>query len=338
MWLYEIVTGGDGRRALARRDDAALPEPAPNEVLVRIHASSLNYRDLGVLAGKYPGPLLERLVPLSDGAGEIVRVGSQVKSLKPGDKVAGCFFQNWGDGELTPAQATAQLGGSRHGMLRELAVLPEEGVVLLPPGMSYEAAATLPCAALTAWNALVEGGTFRAGHVVLLLGTGGVSIFALQMAKAMGATVIITSSSDEKLARAKTLGADHVVNYRTHPDWHKEVRRLTGGAGAHHVVEVGGAGTLSRSLASARLGGHVSVIGVLSGGKSEVDIAPFIFSALTVRGIYVGNRRMFEELLAAVTRLGIAPVIDKVFPASDAPAAYAHLRSGQHFGKIVLEH
>jgi NADPH:quinone reductase-like Zn-dependent oxidoreductase len=337
MWQFEVATDAGGRRALARRDVPA-PTAGPGEVVVKIHASSLNYRDLGVLAGKYPGKMADNVVPLSDGAGEIVAVGAGVKHRKVGDRVVGTFFQDWLDGALTPDQVLSQLGGARHGMLREQAAMPEHGVVPMPPKMSYEAAATLPCAALAAWNALFVPGTLRPGQTVLVLGTGGVSIFALQLAKAFGCKVILTSSSDEKLTRGKELGADLTINYKNQPDWHKEARRLTDGRGVDHVVEVGGAGTLSKSLAAARLGGHVAVVGVLSGGKSEVDVGPFIFSALTVRGVYVGSRRMLEEMNAAIAAFKIAPVVDKVFPAAEAPDAFEYLRSGKHFGKVVLKH
>ena len=248
------------------------PTPAPGQILIRVHAASLNYRDLMIALGHYGGTPPSNLVPLSDGAGEVVGVGEGVSRVQVGDRVAGIFFQTWLDGGIRAAYHASALGGAVNGMLAEYVALSEDGVVPLPEWLSYEEGASLPCAAVTAWNGLVEQGHLTAGETVLLLGTGGVSMFALQIAKAHGARVILTSSSDEKLARAKTLGADETVNYKTTPDWDKAVWGLTGKRGVDHVVEVGGPGTLAKSLQAARHGGKIAQIGVLSDVEAQ-DLA-----------------------------------------------------------------
>lgn len=312
------------------------PHPAPGQIVVRVRAASLNYRDLMVATGRYgPGVPLP-LVPLSDGAGEIAAVGEGVTQWKVGDRVAGAFFQNWQSGPVKREAFASALGGSIDGMLAESVLLSAEGVVAIPPHLSFEEAATLPCAALTAWHALVSDGKISAGQTVVLLGTGGVSIFALQFAKLHGARVIITSSSDEKLAQAKKLGADETINYRTTPDWEKEVFRLTNKAGADHVVEVGGTDTFPRSLRAASMGGTVSVIGGVSGFSSEVALRDILGKSLLIRGIFVGNRDMFEAMNRAITQHKLKPVIDRVFPFAETPAAYRHQQSGSHFGKVVI--
>lgn len=311
------------------------PKPAPGQVLVRVRATSLNYRDLLVSDGRY-GKVALPLIPLSDGAGEIAAVGEGVTRWKTGDRVAGAFFQGWPSGPFRGEMANTALGGALNGMLAEYVALSADGVVAIPPHLNFEEAATLPCAALTAWQALVTRGNVSADETVLLLGTGGVSIFALQFAKMHGARVIITSSSDEKLARAKKLGADETINYRSTPDWEKEVFRLTGEAGVDQVVEVGGAGTFVKSLRSVRPGGQVHLVGGVSGFTGEVPLGEIIRKLIVVRGIYVGSRAMFEAMNRAITLHQTKPVVDRVFAFADAPAAYHYQQSGKHFGKVVI--
>ncbi len=317
-------------------EQAELPPPAGNEVLVRFHAASLNYRDLMVALGHYnPKMELPRILG-SDAAGEVVAVGPGVSTLQPGDRVASLFFQTWQSGEIDHTVGKSALGGSIDGVFATARILPETGLIKIPEYLSFEQAATLPCAAVTAWNGLVEKGRLRAGQTVLVLGTGGVSIFALQLAKAHGATVIVTSSSDEKLARARALGADHTINYRTTPEWDAEVLALTGRRGVDHVVEVGGSGTLPRSLNAVRQAGHVHLIGVLSDPGKGVDVLSVLRKSIYLNGVYVGSRSMFAALNAALNANRIEPVIDKVFPLAEARAAFEHLQSGSHFGKVVL--
>jgi len=334
MNAYELQTTGslDGLRLA----DRPQPQPAHGQIILNVRAASLNYRDLIVMQGAY-GKASLPLVPLSDGAGEVVAVGEGVTHWQPGDRVVGTFFPDWLSGPVT-AEATkaAQGGGSTHGMLAEFVALSAQGAVRVPEHLSFEEAATLPCAALTAWNALVDQGRLQAGETVVLLGTGGVSLFGLQIAKLHGARTIITSSSDEKLARATALGADATINYRTTPDWEKKVLELTSGRGADHVLEVGGAGTFAKSLRATRLGGHVALIGVLTGVASELRVTDILMKSLRVNGIYVGSRAMFESLNRAVSQHQLKPVIDRVFPFVEARAAYEHLQSGRHFGKVVI--
>jgi NADPH:quinone reductase-like Zn-dependent oxidoreductase len=275
------------------------------------------------------------VVPLSDGAGEVVEIGREVTGVKVGDRVAGCFFQRWPGGAPSPETHASALGGGIDGMLREYVALEEDGLVKLPPHLSYEEGATLPCAAVTAWHALMEHARIMAGQTVLVQGTGGVSIFALQLARLAGANVVALSSSDEKLERAKALGALHCVNYKTTPEWDKAVVELTG-TGVDHVVEVGGAGTLERSLRSIRIGGKITLIGVLSGSG---DINPTLIFArrASVQGISVGSTQMFEAMNRAIAAGGLKPVVDKVFAFDDAGAAYRHLQSAQHFGKVAIK-
>jgi NADPH:quinone reductase-like Zn-dependent oxidoreductase len=335
MKAYEIeeATGIEG---IMLNTGRAAPEVGHGEIRVRVRAASLNYRDLLVAKGSYRGVLKPSLIPLSDGAGEVVEVGAGVSRFKPGDRVASAFFQDWQAG-ATSAERTARAlgGGSIDGMLAEFVVLPEGGAIHVPSHLSFEQAATLPCAGVTAWNAIVETARVKAGETVLLLGTGGVSLFALRFAKLHGARVILTSSSNEKLARAKALGADEVINYRDTPDWDRAVGALTGGRGADLVVEVGGPGTLERSLRSVRVGGTVAMIGVLS-GTGRIDPRPLISRSIRLQGIYVGSLDMFAAMNTAVAEAALAPVIDRVFPFEQARAAYAHLAGGSHFGKVVI--
>ena len=313
------------------------PRPGPGQVLVRMRAASLNYRDLMVVTGRYArGAPLPDLVPLSDGAGEVAEIGPGVTRVKPGDRVAGIFMQTWLGGEIEPEHAASSLGGAIHGVLAEYVVFNQDGLVRLPEHLSFEEGATLPCAAVTAWNALYGGRPLRVGESVLVLGTGGVSIFALQLAHAAGARVIATSSSDGKIAQAKALGASDGVNYRQHSAWHEEVLQLTEGLGVDHVVEIGGTGTLPSSIAAARLGGQVHQIGVRAGAGGEIDPSVAMRKGLILRGIYVGSRQMFEVMNRAIALHRIAPVIDRVFGFEEAKDAYRHLESQQHVGKVVI--
>lgn len=314
-----------------------LPEPRPErgQVLVRVRATSLNYRDLMVADGRY-GKVTLPLIPLSDGAGEIAAVGKDVTRWKTGDRVAGTFFQGWTGGPFHRGVAATALGGALNGMLAEYVVLSEAGVVAVPPHLSFEEAATLPCAALTAWHALAVNGQIAADQTVLCLGTGGVSLFALQFAKMRQARAIIISSSDDKLSCAKTLGADATINYRSQPDWEKEVFRLTDGKGADHVVEVGGTDTFRKSLRAVAPGGQIHLVGGVSGFTADVPLIEIIGKMIQVRGVYVGSREMFEAMNQAMAKEQLRPVIDRVFTFSDAPAAYRHQQSGAHFGKVVV--
>lgn len=314
------------------------PAPGPRQILVRVRASSLNYRDLLTIEARSarakPKP---DLIPLSDGAGEVVGVGPGVTRFKTGDRVAGCFMQRWVGGPISDVSMASAMGGAIDGMLTELAVLEEDGAVRLPPHLTFEEGATLPCAAVTAWHALVEIGGIKAGDTVLVQGSGGVSIFALQFAKMSGARVIATSGSPTKAARLKEMGAEAVIDYRAVPDWDKEAMRLTGGRGADIIVEVGGAGTLPRSFMAARTGGTIAVIGLLS-GMATLDPMPILRRNLRVQGLYVGSTQMFEAMNRAVAAAGLRPVIDKVFRFAEAKDAYRHLKSQRHFGKIVIAH
>jgi len=320
---------------LSERPD---PTPGPRQVLVRVCASSLNYRDLLTIEAQYaraaPKP---DLIPLSDGAGEVVAVGQGTTRVKVGDRVAGCFMQRWFGGAIQDAAMGSAMGGAIDGMLTELAVLEEEGVVKLPAHLSFEEGATLPCAAVTAWHALVEIGNLKAGDVVQIQGTGGVSIFALQFARMFGARVIGTSSVAAKAERLKQMGAEAVIDYKATPDWDKEALKLTGGRGADITVEVGGAGTLPRSFMATRLGGTIAVIGLLS-GMATLDPMPILRRNLKVQGLYVGSTQMFEAMNRAIAANGLRPVIDRVFPFAEAKAAYRHLKGQSHFGKIVISH
>jgi NADPH:quinone reductase-like Zn-dependent oxidoreductase len=312
------------------------PIPGPGQVLVKVHAASLNFRDLLLITGAYDPKLKLPFVPLSDGAGEIAAVGASVTHAKVGDRVANLFMPKWVEGDLTPAKAASALGASNDGMLAEYVVLPEDGAVPIPDHLSFEQAATLPCAAVTAWNALMTPGNIRPGDSVLLQGTGGVSLFALQFARLGGARVILTSSSDEKLERAHKLGASDGINYRTTPDWEVPVRDLTGGRGVDHVIEVGGAGTLPKSFKAVRTGGLISLIGILTGGAGQVNPLPLLMKGITLRGVFVGSGAMFEAMNRAIVLHHLEPVVDRVFSFEQIRDALAYLQSGAHFGKIVL--
>ncbi|MFO1351636.1 MAG: NAD(P)-dependent alcohol dehydrogenase [Gammaproteobacteria bacterium] len=333
MKAYEIQKFGLENLKLAERDT---PKPGPGQVLIKVRACSLNFRDLLMVKGQYNPRQPLPLIPCSDGAGEVVAVDAGVSRVKVGDRVAGIFAQKWIAGEPTQERVRSTLGGPFDGMLTEYALLGEEGVVKIPAHLSFEEAATLPCAALTAWCALTKYRPLLAGQTLLLQGTGGVSIFALQFAKILGATVIITSSSDEKLERAKALGADHLINYKIEPDWHKKARELTGKIGVDHVLEVGGAGTFEKALAATRIGGFVVSIGVLSGVAAPLSLTSVFMSGLTVQGMLVGNRDDFEAMNRAIAQHGLKPVVDRAFAFADVHQAFALMEQGGHFGKIVV--
>lgn len=319
-------------------EKAVVREPGPQEVLVRVHASSINRRDIMILRGDYPVAGREKVVPLSDGAGEVVAVGNGVTRVAPGDRVVGQFFQSWLEGRGLSSTGESALGGARDGMLAEYVTLREDGVLRYPAHLSFEEAATLPCAAVTAWNGLVTRGGLRAEDHVLLQGTGGVSIFGLQFAQAFGAQVVITSSKDDKLARARDLGASHLINYRETPDWTAAVLAATKGVGVHHVLEVGGVGTLKQSLAVLAHGGHIAIIGGLGGFGGDIPAANMIGRSMNVSGIFVGSRSDFEKMNLFIDRHRIKPVIDRVFDFADAPAAYLYMEHGNHVGKVVIRH
>jgi NADPH:quinone reductase-like Zn-dependent oxidoreductase len=315
--------------------DRPQPELKARQVLLKMRAVSLNYRDLMTLKGIYNPRMRLPQVPLSDGVGEVVAIGEGVTRVKVGDRVANTFFEKWVAGDLTEEGAKSALGAGRDGVFAEYVVLDEDGVIQVPEHLTDEEAATLPCAALTSWAALIAYGRLKTGDTILAMGTGGVSLFALQFAKLSGVRVIITSSSDEKLARAKELGADDGINYKTTPDWEKEVRVLTGGRGVDHVVEVGGAGTFAKSLKAVRRGGAISLIGVLA-GAGEINLMPILMNGLRVQGIFVGSREMFEAMNVAISLHKLRPVVDKIFAFDEAQAAYQMMEAGAHFGKICI--
>jgi NADPH:quinone reductase-like Zn-dependent oxidoreductase len=334
---YQLVKQTQGF-SLQLREGAPIRPPNPDEVVVRVRATSLNRRDIMIQRGFYPVGPRDTLVPLSDGAGEIVAAGSKVSRVKVGDRVAAIFFQSWLEGRPRADTGASALGGSVDGMLAEYVTLSEQGVTPLPASLSFEEGATLPCAAVTAWNGLFARGGLRAGDHVLLQGTGGVSIFGLQFAAAAGAVPFITSSSDSKLDRARQMGARAGINYRNTPEWAAEVVKASGGLGVHHVLEVGGSGTLKQSIAALAPGGHIAIIGGLSGFGGDITTLALIGRSASVSGIFVGSRSMFEEMNAFITRHGIRPVIDRVFDFKDADDAYAYMDTGSHFGKIVIRH
>ena len=325
-----------------RQIDLPTPQTKPGTVLIKVHAVSLNYRDLMMVKGFYNPKMALPRVPCSDGAGEVVAIGEGVTHVKAGDRVCGIFMQLWLDGPLTSDKSKAALGGDVDGMLTEYALLDEKGVVRFPEHLTYEEASTLPCAGVTAWNALHHAGDpanpIHPGETVVIQGTGGVSIFALQFAKLLGARVLGTSSSDEKLSRARSLGLDEGCNYKLRPDWSKWVTEATANQGADRIIEVGGAGTFGQSLRATRVGGTIAQIGVLSGATTSdpVALTPILHKQLRVQGIYVGSRAMFEQMNAAISKASLHPVIDKVFDFSQAANAFAHMESASHFGKIVI--
>ena len=323
------ITPGGGVAGLAMVE-LPDPRPGPGEVVVRVRATSLNYRDLGIARAARDG-----IIPLSDGAGEVAAIGEGVTRFAVGDRVTSCFFPNWIDGDVTSEYTREALGGgTTNGMLAQLVALPERGLVATPAHMSDEEAATLPCAALTAWHAIFEQAQLQPGQTVLLLGTGGVSIAGLQLAHLAGLRTIITSSSDEKLQRARELGADETINYREYERWEAEVLRLTDGAGVDLVLEVGGVTTYAQSVASTRAGGSVVMIGGVGGRPT--DQVPVLGANVRVSRVYVGSRRMFERMNAALALRQVRPVIDRVFAFEQAQEAYRYLESQAHVGKVVI--
>lgn len=329
-----LVTPGKGIAGL-RLERAPVPKPRRGQVLVRMKAFSLNYRDLLIMDGHYPGGAPGTVVPLSDGAGEIVELGEGCTRFAPGERVCPIFMQSWAGGEMADADGATALGGAIDGVLAEYVVIDETGLVRAPAHMSFAQSATLPCAAVTAWNALYGREPITAGSTVLALGTGGVAIWALQLAKAGGARVVITSSSDAKLERVAALGADHVLNYASNADWGGAARVFTKGRGIDKIVDSAGPGTMPQSLAALRRGGEIAMVGVIAPGT--IDPLAILVGGALVRGIMVGSRQHFEDLVRATENHVIVPVIDRSFAFEQAGDAYEHLRAGQHIGKIVIE-
>lgn len=315
-------------------EDRVDPTPGPGEILVRVHASSLNYHDFVVVLGGIPTD--DGRIPMSDGAGEVVATGEGVTRFAKGDKVVSTFFPNWHDGGPALEKAFGVPGDHQDGFGAELVTLSADAFTHMPEGYTYREASTLPCAALTAWRGLFVEGSVKPGDWVLTQGTGGVSVFALQFAKAAGARVIATSSSNEKLARLTELGADHVINYKETPKWGYAAKELTGGRGVDEVIEIGGPETMGQSIAASRFGGHISLIGVLTGVSGDVPTAALFSANVTVSGITVGSRRHQEDMIAAINASGLKPVLDKDFALDDIAAAFGHQASQQHFGKITL--
>lgn len=333
MRAWEIERFGLAELRPVERPD---PVPGPGQVRVRFRAVSLNFRDVLMVEGKYNPRQKLPLVPCSDGAGVVEAVGAGVTRWAVGARVMPNFAQGWLAGRETREKMKTTLGGPLDGTLRELGVFSEEGLVAIPEHLTDEEAATLPCAAVTAWNALAGKGSVRAGDTVVTLGTGGVSIFVLQLARLFGARVIVTSSSNDKLARAQELGAWHGINYLERPDWADAVLEVTGGAGADHVVELGGAGTLGQSLKAVRPGGEISIIGVLAGAVTELNVTSVLMRGLRLQGVLVGSREHFEDLNRALAHHRLRPVLDRTFDFGDAPAAFRYLATGRHFGKVVV--
>jgi NADPH:quinone reductase-like Zn-dependent oxidoreductase len=333
MKAYEIRQFGVENLSPVERET---PDPKENEVLVRMRAASLNYRDLMMVKGAYNPRLKMPIVPFSDGAGEVVETGADVTKWKVGDRVSPIFMQGWFGGGIDITKARTALGGDLDGVLREFAAFDENGLVRVPDHLTDEEAATLPCAAVTAHNALIVSGSIKPDDTVLLQGTGGVSIFALQFASVFGCRTIVISSSDEKLRRAADLGATDLINYKETPDWDKRVSELTDKCGVDHVVEVGGAGTLQKSLNAARMGGHIAVIGALS-GAGEVNPVSILMKTIRLQGIFVGSRQMFEDMNRLICQYNLKPVVDRVYEFDEVKEALDHMESAAHFGKIVVK-
>lgn len=332
-YRFDSLNGLDDLRLREEVD----PTPQRGEVLVRVHAVSLNFRDLAMVRGRYPRPCRPGLIPTSDAAGEVVAVGEGVRAFKVGDRVMGAFHPRWFGGEMPSTIQADSYGAESDGWLAELKAVSQEAVVAIPDGLSYAEAATLPCAGVTAWTALTGPTPIRAGHSVLVQGSGGVSIFALQLARAVGAAVVATTSSDAKIERLRDLGADHVVNYVAEPEWGRAVRKLTGGRGVDRVVEVGGPGTIGQSLRAVALGGEIASIGFLSTDNPGIDFFQLKTSGANFRNITVGDRSALIDLARLVGLRRLRPVIDRTFAFEDAREAFSHLESGGHFGKVVIQ-
>jgi NADPH:quinone reductase-like Zn-dependent oxidoreductase len=325
-----------GRNSL-KRVERPVPDPGPDEIVLKMKAVSLNFRDLLMLEGSYNPRMKLPVVPCSDGAGVVSAVGSSVKDWKIGDRAMPLFAPGWYDGDPDRDHLRKALGGPVDGTLQEYMCFRAADAVKIPRHLTDVEASTLPCAGLTAWSALVEKGAVKPGEQILTLGTGGVSIFALQFGGMLGAEVMITSGSDEKLERAKALGARHVINYKTHPNWEREIARITAMRGVDHVIEVGGMGTLERSVKSVRPGGTIYLIGVLAGRSAPVDLTAVLMQNIRIQGVVVGHRRAFHEMNRAIELHGMRPVVDRVFSFDEAPAAFDYLRSGSHFGKVCIQ-
>lgn len=332
-WELKDAFGLDNLMAGDRPD----PEPGPLEVAVSLSAASLNFRDLVVVEGKYGRNITAPLIPLSDGAGTVTAVGPRVSRVAVGDRVMPTFFQGWTGGEPRgDKMAPTTLGGPLDGTLTEAMVVNEQGLVKTPDYLSDDEAACLPCAAVTAWSALIFQGELGPGDFVLIQGTGGVALFAVQFAKLVGAEVMVVSSSDEKLERARAIGADHTHNYSAEPDWDKAVKAITGGEGCDHVLELGGSETLARSLKSVRTGGRISLIGVLSGAIADLNLPLVVMRNVRLQGVTVGSRETFEAMIRAMALHDLHPVVDSVIPFDEAPTAFRQIAGGGHVGKICV--
>lgn len=336
MKAYVIKKGSKSLEDI-KLEERPRPKPGPGEILVRMGAASINYRDHMIYTGQYFGQqVAEDTVALSDGAGEVVDAGPEVTRFSKGDRIVGAFFQDWIDGPPPPGRARALGQSGVDGVLAEYVLFNQRDAVPAPANLSLEEASCLPCAAVTAWNSLVTQGRIRPGQTVLCLGTGGVSIFALQFAKAAGARVIITSSSDAKLEQAQALGADDVINYTKTPEWGQAVLDVTGGAGVDHVIEIGGVGSLARSIQAVGTGGKVNIIGFLAGPEGETAPFGLMGKWARIQGIMVGNRAMLEEMNSAIEINEIKPVVDRAFSFGEAGEALAYEHAGKHFGKVVI--
>ncbi len=335
--MKQIQLSAFGNQNLSLVNVAEPKKPQSNQVLVRMRAASLNFRDNLVIAGKYNPKFPTPMVPCSDGAGEVVEIGNEVSEFKVGDKVLATFAPNWIADKATHAEMRHTLGGPLDGTLREYILFQESGLVKMPSHLSFEEGATLPCAALTAWSAFHVYSRLVAGEVVVIQGTGGVSLFGLQFAKLAGAKVVLTSSSEEKIQRAKLLGADQCINYKQDVEWGKVVREMTEKVGADHIVEVGGAGTLEQSIIACKPFGVIHLIGILAGKSGELNLLPAVMNNLKIQGIVVGGRKAFQEMNRAIELSGLRPVVDKVFPIEETKDALEYLKSGSHFGKIVIQ-
>ena len=335
MKAFEVQTFGIDNLALVERE---VPQPRTHDVQVRFHAASLNYRDTMVVEGQYNPRMKMPAVPFSDGAGEVTAIGDEVTKWKVGDRVMPIFIQRWIEGPIDLQKSRTALGAGAQwdGVLREYGTFSEESLVRVPDQLTYEEASTLPCTAVTAWHALVESGNLRAGETILTLGTGGVSVFAIQIAKLFGSRVIATTGSEEKEARLRELGVDQIINYRNREDWDAAVHDLTDKVGVDHVVEVGGGGTLARSINAVRVGGHIAMIGALE-QSGEFSYVPLFMKLIRMHGIFVGSRKMFEDLNRAIMAAGLKPVIDRTFEFGEVREALRYMQSGKHFGKIVVK-